>query len=215
MTHPSLSHGAPAEVVRPRAWAVGTVLIALGAAGWMAPPRPADALVRAYTFESLARRSTRIVTGTVERLHSYRAPFLDVGEVVFTDVVLRVDSVLRGDDGDEYVFIQVLGGRVDDVTVRCPDSPRYEKGERVLVFLRPYNGKLWNTGWYQGKYRLSKDGSTVEGQKGLPIAESVGLDELKRRIDRLVEPSGSEPLSPDGGGGAPEGGGGTGKGAGS
>jgi hypothetical protein len=178
-----------------------TVLVGLFASGWMSQPEPADALVRAYSFESLARRSTRVVTGTVEQLHSYRAPFVDVGEVIFTDVVIRVDSVLKGDKGDEYLFVQVLGGRIDDVVMRCPDSARYAKGERVLVFLRPYSGKLWNTGWYQGKYRLTEDGSAVEGQKGLPIEETIDLDALKLRLDRVVEPSSSEPPPSAGAGG--------------
>jgi hypothetical protein len=156
------------------------------------------ALLRRLTLEELAAKSQLIVTGEVLDLRSYRAPFHGRGDVIFTDVTIRIGSVLKGEPRSDRIEVQVLGGTMGATTHSCPDSPRYTRGEKVLVFLREYNLKLWNTGWLQGKYRLAeassvkpsslkpstvKPDTVVRGDRRLPISRDTSLAELKVRIE--------------------------------
>ncbi len=170
-------------------------------------PQDASALIVPYDLGKLARKSERILTGEVVELHSYRAPFLNLGEVIFTDVKIRIDDTIKGQPHEKEVTVQVLGGTIGDSYQRCPDSPRYTKGEKVLVFLRTYQGRLWNTGWYQGKYRLlqgEEDETFVKGARGLPIAEKTLLADVEARIRAILYPPSSQAPQPSGA--SPEGG---------
>jgi hypothetical protein len=61
----------------------------------------------------------------------------------------------------------------------------------VLVFVREYNGKLWTTGWLQGKFRLTEDGSTVRGGPTLPIRRDLPLSSVETLVDYYVQSSGN------------------------
>jgi hypothetical protein len=134
----------------------------------------------------MASKSRLIVTGEVVGLVSYRAPLGRIGTAIFTDVTVRIHGVLKGEPDDDTVTVQVLGGTMGEVEQFCPDSARYRKGEKVLLFLREYRGRLWNCGWIQGKYRLSADGATVRGHRNLPIAADMKLGELESRLRTIA-----------------------------
>lgn len=153
----------------------------------------ASAAVLRYDLASLARRSSLILTGEVVEMESFRAEYPGIGEVILTDVRVRVERMVKGETEDEEVTVRVLGGRIGTTFQVCPESARYEKGEKVLVFLREHDGALWNAGWFQGKYRVLDDGGTVEGRKGLPLAENAALSDLETRLRALWESSGGEP----------------------
>jgi hypothetical protein len=161
------------------------------------PALPADAALVPYDLPLLAQRSKCVVTGEVLSLRSYRGPFQSLGEVTFTEVTIRIASVLHGEpefsEGAE-LKLHFLGGEVDGLRQVCPESPRYERGEKVLVFVREYDQKLWNTGWLQGKYTLAEaaDGSTtVKGDPVLPISRDLPLDTVQSLIRLYTQPSGS------------------------
>jgi hypothetical protein len=151
-------------------------------------PATAHAYVPRLSFEEMARRSRLVVTGRVVDVRSYRAPFGEAGEVMFTDVTVQIETVLRGTPASAEVTIQVLGGRIGTAFQHCPESAAYEKGEKVLVFLREVNGKLWNTGWLQGKYALAPDGVTVRGDEHLPIERDSHIETVRARV-QAVQPS--------------------------
>lgn len=160
-----------------------TLAVAIAA---FAIARPALALVRPLGPEELLGRSRHVVSGEVVSLESYRGRFLDAGEAIFTDVTIRVLGAFQGGPFGGTVTVQVLGGRVGDDVEVCPDSPRYEVGERVLVFLREHNGRLWNTGWHRGKLRLGEAGPAL----GAPGETGSGA---YRTIPGLVWPGGVAP----------------------
>jgi hypothetical protein len=135
----------------------------------------------------LIGRSKLVVTGEVVAVRSYRGAFLDLGEVIFTDVTVRIESALKGTMPEtREVTIQVLGGKIGTRFQRCPESATYATGEKVLVFLRDYNQALWNTGWMQGKYTLRAGGTAVAGEAGKPIATDLTLDQVKAEIARVA-----------------------------
>jgi hypothetical protein len=170
-------------------------------------PVPARAALVPLSLGELAGKSTSVVTGEVTALRSYRAPFHHLGEVIFTDVTVRVESVLKGEPEIKEITIQVLGGKIGRAFQLCPDSARYEMGEKVLVFVREYNGRIWNTGWLQGKYRLiepsntessgpgSAGGVLVKVDAGLPIESDVPLETLKAAL-KTPAPSSPGPGAP-------------------
>ena len=143
---------------------------------------PVHALLRRLTLEQMAVQSKLIVTGEVVDLVSYRAPFGRLGTVIFTDVKVRIRQVLKGDTTVKEVTVQVLGGEIGDQFQLCLESAPYKSGEKVLLFLREYNGKLWNCSWIQGKYRMSDDWLTVRGDRRLPVATDTPLRDLEARL---------------------------------
>ena len=147
-----------------------------------------DGAVMRLSFEELTHRSKWIVTGTVVRLESSLVSMAGVGECLVTDVTLRVESRVKGPEESgrpetSEVVLRILGGELNDTWQRCLEAPRYRLKERVLVFLREHQGKLWNTGWQQGKYTLLDDGQTVHGRPLFPIATRLALSRVRGQIE--------------------------------
>lgn len=149
---------------------------------------PAFGKLRPMTLEELVDASEEVVCGQVVSLRSYRAPFLGRGEVIFTDVTVRITERITGTLRESTVIVQVPGGRVGDRFMICPDAPRYRQGERVLLFLRRFNGKRWNTGWSHGKYLIDTVKTAggardvVRGHGERPIGGLVDLEGLRQEI---------------------------------
>ncbi len=171
---------------------VGAVLSLLAA--------PAEGILRKIDLATLVRKSEAIICGEVVSMKCYRSRLLNVGELIFTDVTIEITDRISGYVPDATITIQIPGGTIDGLEMVCPDAPRYEKGEKVLVFLRRFNGCCWNVAWAFGKYTLTtaatpdRGGSLtrVRGRRGAPIEQSVDLEPLRRAIARyLPRPGGS------------------------
>ena len=156
------------------------------------------------SFDELAKDSKYIVTGRVVKMRSYVAPFHDLGNWVFTDVTVRVESALKGGQSksdrsaqhdtnknnpiqDGEITFQVVGGTLDGFRCICPDSASYSINARVLVFLRPVASALWNTGWRQGKYRITSDGEHVLGKRRLPIGRKTRVKTIRNQGRRFSD----------------------------
>lgn len=186
-------------------------------------PRSTGGAVLPLSFEELTLRSSLIVTGKVAKLEASRVPFPGLGECLVTAVTLDIHSAFKGHPTSEQVVFHFLGGRLPVTTTDaakgadkegsgpnsptwelCLESPRFEIGERVLVFLRRFQGTLWNTGWHQGKYRLSQDGQTVLGESSLPIANHLAVTTVARHVALFSRiPASAAPSSPSGQGPVP------------
>jgi len=210
----------------------------LGAATFvlaLAATRVAPAALRRIEFDQLTEISIYIVCGEVIELRSYWTDWGARGQVMMTDVRIRVDDVWKdaggmrpgvvrgaaaasgasgsssasGPTGEpptasdataatdraagareplREITLQFLGGAIGERWQHCPESPRYEKGERVLAFVRDLDGRLWTTGWLQGKYavRTVKASAAatvdiVEGHPELPLATQA-LAEARARV---------------------------------
>ncbi len=158
--------------------------------GYVAP-RPTSAAVVPFNFAALTERSKFILTGEVVALRSYRAPFHDAGEVIYTDVTIRIEKVFKGAPEGAEITIQILGGEIGERWQKCLESARYERGEKVLVFVRDYNNAVWNTGWFQGKYRLDATGSQVLGVEHSPIPFNTSLTQVEAAIRTVPKETGS------------------------
>ena len=110
--------------------------------------------------------STLIVHGTIaEKLPSQRFPAVDgpLGTMtpqgyydlnIYTDYVIAVDRVFRGNPTDR-VTLRQLGGRVGDTELVSANSPELHPGDDLVLFLTPDyperpGDAIWPTGAEQG-----------------------------------------------------------------
>lgn len=145
------------------------------------------ALIR-LDLEKITRKSRHVVCGEVTALKSYWADIPKLGRVILTDVTIRVDQSWKGSPGKE-IIVKVFGGEVGDEFQVCVESPRFSRGEKVLVFVRDWKfGGLWTTGWLQGKLRLvgTPTGTQVQGKPHLPIRGTRPLTTVRDAVRKLV-----------------------------
>jgi hypothetical protein len=89
---------------------------------------------------ALVTASTAIVVATAGESHGRWAP----GGWIETVTELRVEEVIKGPiDAGETIRVTELGGIVGDVGYAVAGSPRYEKGQRVLLFLETNDRGEW------------------------------------------------------------------------
>lgn len=90
--------------------------------------------------EALVDQAALIVQGTIETV----APAPERTGLAATDAVVRVERVLKGRTKTESVVVRVPGGELPDgVELRIPGAPRFQEGERTLLFLSPRPDGAW------------------------------------------------------------------------
>jgi hypothetical protein len=146
----------------------GASAIALLVLGWAAAAQ-ATVMVE-LSLEEMVARADGIVIATVERSGSQ----LVLGESAepHTVTTLRVSEWLKG-AGGERIVLRERGGVVQDRGMWIDGTPRYARGERVLVFLerRPDQpGQFRTFAMAQGKFRI------VSGIGGAPDTVVRDLD---------------------------------------
>lgn len=135
-------------VTRSLAW------VALGLAAVLvmgASATEAEATVlRDLRLPDLVTQADLIVTGTVLEQRSVRP---ESGGHIWTDVRVQVDGVVKGEAKGEVVVRQ-QGGKVGDEARFVPGNARFEKGERVVLFLIAHEGFHYTVGMELGKYTI-------------------------------------------------------------
>lgn len=111
------------------------------------------------TFEEMADRADLVFVGkAVNSRAEWRTGGTD--RVIFTFVEFEVQELLKGNSG-KTVTLQFLGGTVGDVTLEVSGIPRFNAGDRVVLFVEK-NGVHFCplVGMFHGKYGLHKDETT-------------------------------------------------------
>lgn len=88
------------------------------------------------TDEELTQTADRIVLGTVTSVTSDWTPGMDF---IWTTVTVATEQNVKG-TGPDPVTVKVMGGTADGVTLEVEEAPHFEAGQRVVVFLMPYEG---------------------------------------------------------------------------
>lgn len=127
----------------------------------------------------LLRGSSLVVDAQVARI----TPHWNASrEVIFTTVDLTISSTVlnKGADVGSSCSFEVLGGEIDGVGLAVSEMPRFARGERVIVFLRPWTeGRLVLTGGVGGVRRVDRSGRIEE--RAMDAASYVaGLRALAR-----------------------------------
>lgn len=148
----------------------------------------APALARATTvdppdFATLTKNADLIFRGEVSAVNSEW-----VGEGAQRNIVTRVTfnvlKALKGNPGSPYV-LTMLGGTVGDVTMEVDGAPKFQVGQRSLLFVEG-NGFQFVplVGIMHGHYPVAKDASTGEDvvlkHDGSALTGTAEIDQIHR-----------------------------------
>lgn len=133
------------------------------------------ATVQALSPGALAERSAVVFIGTVSGQESR---FVSGPNHVVTETTFTIEEALKGSVGATFVLTQLGGVVGEGAAMRgtaVPGYARFEKGERVVLFLEPTaTGRLVPTGLAQGKYRLIDNGGETLAVRDLGDLHVVG-----------------------------------------
>lgn len=103
----------------------------------------------ALSLDQLADRADTILIGTVTGKESRRDA---QGGNIYTLVTLKTEQQIKGQPAPETVSIRVQGGELDGISQKVEDSPLFQQGEKVIVFLTAGDGGTMTVvGGLQGK----------------------------------------------------------------
>lgn len=175
---------------------VAAALFAASLCGISLPSARAT-LVQRMEVEDLTRASDLVAIAVVERV----ASGWDANGSIRTRATMRIERVLSGGGAvPRTVEVTSFGGEVDGTSMDFPGNPRFETGERVVVFLAPWEkrpGERQVVGAFQGAFRLAVEPETsmpLAVRRSAPGAAVVGgdpaeggdlvlyLDELEARV---------------------------------
>jgi len=108
------------------------------------------AIVERMNLKQLIDKSNRIIVGMVTDIKS-QWENEDGKRLIFTYVTIKIDTYVKG-LGSEIVTIKVPGGKVGDLTQWVSDTPHFDLGEKVLLFLR--DEYFLVVGGNQGKFSI-------------------------------------------------------------
>jgi len=171
-----------------------TRLSLVAAAVILAGRSPAGAsTVTSMDTETLVRLSAVIVRGEVQSA----SVALEKRGDIQTWVTIRVDESLKGAMGQAQIAVSVPGGTWEDRVSQVFGAPRFQLGERVLVFATPTKaGQLTVTGLFQGKFHVENEEALQDGGGGAAV---VGPGTRPRRerlapfLERIRELAGRNP----------------------
>jgi hypothetical protein len=162
-------------------------------------PAATASLVRALDLPGLVAEADQIVVADVL---SVEAAWDLQRRAIHTTVSVGVRENWKGQSpGEGRITIRQLGGTVGEIEMKVHGMPRFEKGERSLLFLRGSHvvgmaqGKR-NLRWVNERKRWRVDGGdndsavTIDARGKLftaPREPALDLDELRDRVRGLVE----------------------------
>ena len=136
-----------------------SVLRALAAALTVATPAFATTVIP-VPEPALTRDAAAIVIGHVLRIESH---WDQTQQRVETDITISVDEVLKGQLAATEITLRQPGGRAAGLESWLEGSPEFERGEKVLVFVRQRpDGTLRVAHLFQGKFSIITDTATGE-----------------------------------------------------
>ena len=109
-----------------------------------------------YDMSELAAASSKIVDGTVERIETRM-----VNGKIISRLHLEVTKTWVGARNTE-LYVDVLGGTLDGITMTVPGGPTFEEGESVLLFIDQHR----IVGFGQGAYTIDGAEATRVAREG-------------------------------------------------
>lgn len=115
----------------------------------------------------------------VVRTHVTEVRNLDLrreGKGFFTDVVLTITEVYRGENVPERYTMRLVGGRGDDgLNLWIPGMPRFTVGQESVLFLERTSAGHIPCGLGQGVWRVRKDAKgqhwVTQGGQGMHLVQ--------------------------------------------
>lgn len=176
---------------------LGLVALALA----VAVPAGASTFV-GLTHDEMVAQSDAVVEGEVLNVHSF---WSRSGRLIVTEAIVRVNETIVG-EAPTSIILRTFGGTVGGYTVEAHGFPKFEKGQKLLLFVdNQADGTAEVTGYRQGQYQIVRDRAGVN--MAVPTLEpgvrlltrdgraaarpqAVQLDVLKNQIRGAAERSG-------------------------
>lgn len=122
-------------------------------------------LLKYLTLEFLTKNAETIVLGEVKNLRPF---WNEAKNKILTEVSLAPQKFLKGREAQEIKVI-VQGGVIGRKGLWVSDQPRFQKGEKVILFLTLAKRTGWQVlGDQQGKFQVVKDSTTQEELVAIP-----------------------------------------------
>lgn len=136
-------------------------------------------MMLALSLEQLVEQADMILTGTVTGIETRGGPG---SKIIYSNAVIAVDQVFKGQPGATTITVKVLGGTVDGVTQAVEDVASFRQNEKVLLFLKLNSD---NTAAVVGN--LQGKGIIENGKISSVVASinKLSLAELLTRIEAL------------------------------
>jgi len=138
---------------------------------------PSRAAMVPMTTSTLTTESETVIIGKVMEVKS--SWDLDHKTIV-TRASIKVKEVVRGSVESDQVEVEYEGGIADHKMLMVADSPKFETGDMVLVFLKPATSALGGyayevAGLAQGVYTIGEDGIANKGGYTVVKKRTMGL----------------------------------------
>jgi len=149
------------------------------------------------TFEQLVKQAELIFQGTVTDARSVWEG--EGGQRhIETYVTFNVEDSVKGQAGTSYT-IRMLGGTVGDETMEVTDTPKFEVGDREILFVEHNNEQFVPlVGINHGRFHVQHDDQTgrdvVFNGEGEPVRD---LTQLGRNQESAVAADVTEAISAD------------------
>jgi hypothetical protein len=110
--------------------------------------------IQKFTFEEMVELATLIIEAEV-----LDVSVIDTGNVVYTNVLLAVNDVLKGENPGDYLELNFLGGESEKIAVLVSGQDIPLLGEKGFYFIEDLESKSVNPliGWSQGHFRIITD----------------------------------------------------------
>ena len=125
------------------------------------------------TFDELVGKAEVIFQGTVTDVRSQWTGEGAQRRIV-SYITFKVDDAVKGNPGDSYT-LQMLGGTVDGETMEVTDTPKFQVGNRDILFVEN-NGSQFIplVGIMHGRFHVQKD-----DRSGLDVVSTNEREPLK------------------------------------
>ena len=167
----------------------------LGMALLLAVPAAGSTFLHVSRAE-LSAKAQAVVVGEVVEVRSF---WHESGRIIVTDATVAVEQAVVG-QSPALTTVRTFGGTVDGFTVEAHGFPKFELGQRLLLFLEP-DGRAKEVrrvlGYQEGMYRVVIDDSgaeiavptvdagahllTAQGRPA-PAPRPIALDDLRNDI---------------------------------
>ena len=163
----------------------GTVLCILGCVLLVNEAVPLT--VAKISLQELTAQSNLVIYGTVVSANSQWE-----GQAINTYTSIRVKETLKG-DGQEFVTVKQMGGRVGDITDEVTGSRELKGGEDVILFLVEWKGHYWIHSIVLGKFSVVTQNGNLVAYNDL---NNVGLIDpvTNREVIDATEKTNAFPL---------------------
>ena len=138
------------------------------------------------TFDQLVDEAELIFQG---RVTGVRSQWTGEGaqRVIVTFITFSVEDNMKGNPGRSYT-IRMLGGTVDGETIEIADAPKFNVGDRDILFVE-HNGSQFIplVGIMHGRFHVQRDRVGVESVTTNEGKALTGLPQFKAAIRQKIQ----------------------------